>query len=366
MRNDVLRYGMLAVVVALLAAGCDRGLTLSEQEALERSTSLYKNAIDDFQAGRVDAAIKGFERVVFYEPKSYSAHFQLATLLQDVRKDYISAIAHYRNYLAHRPASDKATVALDRVKACETMLQAEMVRKAGGSASSKIAADNERLTAECDDLKKKVARLEGDLEKARRTISRLQGEAERRSQLLAKLGESFEGKVTKDAAMKDALAQLKEEKDEIRRRRLQPTDAELLDEEDDVSAADARKTADLKEAKKLAQLDDDVPARPTASTKALAASAVAGADAVGAKPAAVAKPAAGKTGGFDALFGSKKTKGSAAARPETYTVQEGDTLFKIATRFYGSSHKWRSIQDANRSIVPADGRLRIGMVLRLP
>ena len=266
MRNDVLRYGMLAVVVALLAAGCDRGLTLSEQEALERSTSLYKNAIDDFQAGRVDAAIKGFERVVFYEPKSYSAHFQLATLLQDVRKDYISAIAHYRDYLAHRPASDKATVALDRVKACETMLQAEMVRKAGGSASSKIAADNERLTAECDDLKKKVARLEGDLEKARRTISRLQGEAERRSQLLAKLGESFEGKVTKDAAMKDALAQLKEEKDEIRRRRLQPTDAELLDEEDDVSAADARKTADLKEAKKLAQLDDDVPARPTAST----------------------------------------------------------------------------------------------------
>ena len=176
MRNDVLRLGVWAVAATLLLCGCNKGVSLSEQEALERSSSLYKNAIDDLQAGRVDAAIKGFERVVFYEPKYYSAHFQLATLLQDVRKDYISAISHYRDYLAHRPAADKATVALDRVKACETMLQAEMVRKAGGSASSKIAADNERLTTECEDLKKKVARLEGDLEKARRTITRHEGD----------------------------------------------------------------------------------------------------------------------------------------------------------------------------------------------
>ncbi len=228
----MLRLGVVAVAVALLACGCNKGLSLSEQEALERSTSLYKNAIDDLQAGRVDAAIKGFERVVFHEPKSYSAHFQLATLLQDVRKDYISAIAHYRDYLAHRPAADKATVAQDRVKACETMLQAEMVRKAGGSATSKLSADNERLTNECDDLRKKVAQLEDDLGKAKRTITRLEEEADRRSKLLAKLGSSLDGKPTKDAVLKDALAQLKEDQAEVQRRRLLPSDAELLDEED--------------------------------------------------------------------------------------------------------------------------------------
>ncbi len=97
--------GILAVAALLLAAGCDWRLTLSEQEAIERSTSLYRNAIDDLQAGRVDAAIKGFERVVFYEPKSYSAHFQLATLLQDVRKDYISAISHSSRATSKRPAA---------------------------------------------------------------------------------------------------------------------------------------------------------------------------------------------------------------------------------------------------------------------
>ena len=77
----------LALAGLALACGCDRGPSLSEIEERERTSRLYTNAMDDLQAGRMDAAIKGFERVVLEEPKSYSAHFQLATLLQDVRKD---------------------------------------------------------------------------------------------------------------------------------------------------------------------------------------------------------------------------------------------------------------------------------------
>jgi nucleoid-associated protein YgaU len=47
-------------------------------------------------------------------------------------------------------------------------------------------------------------------------------------------------------------------------------------------------------------------------------------------------------------------------------VQDGDTLFKISQRFYGSAKMWRSIQEANRAVVPADGRLRAGQVIKLP
>ena len=157
-KRAMLKVGMLAGLLAVVC-GCDRGPSLSEIEERERASRLYTNAMDDLQAGRMDAAIKGFERVVLQEPKSYSAHFQLATLLQDVRKDYIAAIAHYRSYLALRPASDKATVAQDRVKLCETLLSAEVLRKAGGSASGKLAADNEKLTADRDALGARVKRL---------------------------------------------------------------------------------------------------------------------------------------------------------------------------------------------------------------
>ncbi len=53
-------------------------------------------------------------------------------------------------------------------------------------------------------------------------------------------------------------------------------------------------------------------------------------------------------------------------RPDTYKVQPGDSLQRIAQRFYGSRSKWRDIQKANIATIPADGRLRVGQELRLP
>lgn len=64
--------------------------------------------------------------------------------------------------------------------------------------------------------------------------------------------------------------------------------------------------------------------------------------------------------------GQKKPKANAGGRPETYTVQNGDTLFRISMRFYGSPNKWRAILEANRAVISADARLRVGQVIRLP
>ena len=64
--------------------------------------------------------------------------------------------------------------------------------------------------------------------------------------------------------------------------------------------------------------------------------------------------------------GQKKPKANAGGRPETYTVQSGDTLFRISMRFYGSPNKWRAILEANRAVISADARLRVGQVIRLP
>ena len=69
---------------------------------------------------------------------------------------------------------------------------------------------------------------------------------------------------------------------------------------------------------------------------------------------------------LDGMFGGRKKKVAQPSRPETYTVQEGDTLYRISTRFYGSSAKWRAIRELNKATISTDGRLRAGQVIRLP
>ena len=350
-------HPVAAAVLLAVLCGCDKAPTLSEVEAKERSSRMYTNAMDDLQAGRMDAAIRGFERVVLDEPKSYSAHFQLATLLQDVRKDYIGAIAHYRAYLSLRPASDKATVAQDRVKLCDTLLSAEYIRKAGGSATDRLATDNEKLTAERDRLTAQVKSLETKLEAAQRDVARLTNEGNMHRRLLAKFSESDDTGAApgtaKAVSTKEALAELRAIEAEEKRRRINPTDAELLDEDDE--PGHLRDKAEIKnqlaEARREEAEDKDNP--------------------LAKKPVPSATVAAGstdkKSGGFDSFLGKVgKKDASDKGHPETYVVQPGDTLYKISTRFYGNSDKWRAIREANMAIIPFDGRVRAGQVLKLP
>ena len=333
------------LLVAALAAlvGCERGQTLSEIEERERSTRLYSNAVDDLQAGRVDPAINGFKAVVRQEPKSYSAHFQLATLLQDYRKDYVSAIFHYREYLDLRPASDKATVATDRLKLCERLLTAEVIRKVGGSASEQLKKDNLKLVSERDAL----AEDRGD------ALARVTAENDMKKRLLEKLT-ADDGRAAPDTAAA-ALAELKKMDAEEKRKRINPTDAELLDEESAPASTPVddriRNSADVKRLRQQLANDEKADAsRPAAQASAR-------------NPNAPKKP-----NQLDSLFGgSKKPKGEPAQqRPSTYTVQEGDTLYKISERFYGSSRMWRHIREANKAIISTDGRVRTGQVLTLP
>ena len=54
------------------------------------------------------------------------------------------------------------------------------------------------------------------------------------------------------------------------------------------------------------------------------------------------------------------------AIPDTYVVQDGDTLYKIAMRFYGRTSAWKQIREANKETISTDGRVRSGMTIRLP
>lgn len=51
---------------------------------------------------------------------------------------------------------------------------------------------------------------------------------------------------------------------------------------------------------------------------------------------------------------------------QTYTVVAGDTLSKIAKRFYGDAAKWKSIWEANKAQIKNPDLIQIGQVLRIP
>jgi nucleoid-associated protein YgaU len=76
--------------------------------------------------------------------------------------------------------------------------------------------------------------------------------------------------------------------------------------------------------------------------------------------------------------GSSSTAGepSAPAPPEqvsgttgstqTYVVVKGDSLSKIAKRFYGDAQQWRRIYDANRDQISNPDLIHPGQSLKIP
>ena len=51
---------------------------------------------------------------------------------------------------------------------------------------------------------------------------------------------------------------------------------------------------------------------------------------------------------------------------QTYVVQKGDTLEKIASKFYGDSNQWRRIYKANREKLSSPNRIYAGQKLSIP
>lgn len=51
---------------------------------------------------------------------------------------------------------------------------------------------------------------------------------------------------------------------------------------------------------------------------------------------------------------------------KTYVVKQGDTLWKIADMLYGKGRKWRAIYQANKELLADPKRIYAGQVLTIP
>jgi len=51
---------------------------------------------------------------------------------------------------------------------------------------------------------------------------------------------------------------------------------------------------------------------------------------------------------------------------QSYVVEEGDTLYSIARKFYNSPKRWRDIRDANKKKLAGGTKLQPGETITIP
>lgn len=318
----------------------------------ERSDQIYRAAMEDYRSGRLSQAIDGLKKVLAADPTNGSARFQLACLLQDTKKDYLGAVCAYREYLLQDPTSDKATLATERLAFCEKGLAIDLANKYELNqvdTERKINAELRESIKKLETAKTKLSKDVGDL--MRRYTELTEENARLKSLMTAQAHEYDDTKEESDADMAEAKSYLADAEEEGPAATADIAEAKsLLDEGKDVEGPLA--TAEVAEAKKL--LDEPIPDGPIIKQP------------TDAKEKRVAAEAAEREAKEKERQRLAALVPEHEARPDTYVVQEGDTLYKIAVRFYGVSSRWRDIRDANKATVSTDGRIKKGQTLILP
>jgi len=362
----MVRAGIYFVAACLLAflTGCGGESRLAKEEQNERSSALYRQAFAAEQSGDLKEAIRLYNKVLIDEPRSFSAHFQLATLLHDHEEDYVGAIYHYKQYLYLRPESEKSTLAQDRIRIAEQLLAPQMLRKVGESVQGISQA---HLLKENDRLNRIITTLEGEksvLLEAKTTaeaeLAKLKGDNDRLHNILVKMRVSDSGSdadsVSAKRAKEDAKADAETTKTDLKSlRALRAESAALL--EQTVKATDRKPLVEVPSTESvLKKVEAKFVGEPEKKAEPPAPAPT------------VDKPEKVDLSGLS-LFGKgeKKEKASkTGTEPRTYVVQPGDSLFRVAEKYYGDSTKWKKIRDANRTRIDPDGRIRAGQIIIVP
>ncbi|MDD2600625.1 MAG: LysM peptidoglycan-binding domain-containing protein [Kiritimatiellae bacterium] len=350
-------------ILLVLASGCGRG-GISEFEKNERENALFSQAINAEKVGDIAEAIKLYKQAMIDEPKAYSAHFMLATLLQDHAEDYIAAIYHYKRYIELQPKSEKVTLAEQRIKISERLLAPKILRSVGDSATgisevhllkqntrlngiiAKLEGENSKLIAQGQSNEAMVKELMSENARLRKILSQVRGGsvAELPASALTESVKGLRGTAEegKTGYSKQELEALRKEAAEMKAGASpQPVQRPVVDVPSVRSVLEKVQTR---------LTGEDAEKKKQESNKAVREAA--------------------KQGDLSefSLFRapSDKTKADKAENLRTYVVQPGDTLMRISTRFYGDTASWKRIRDANRTQIDPDGRVRAGQIIVIP
>ena len=311
----------MALMALTILTACD--YSARKDIRTERDDRLYRAAMDDYRAGRMAAALSGFEKAVGNDPANASARFQLACLQQDLKKDYLSAYCGYREYLLQHPESDRSKLAKDRMAICEGEMARTLATKHGLNSAEASEKRLANALVEIKTLKDRVAAAEKNLGSSQERVRALSAERERLLGAVKGLGEeSRSDSLDSQSVLKEKAALERETAEEAGRQQDVLTAKRLLEEDEGDEVSTGSSLIPVRK-------PEDVAVKET--------------------PPPVEK---------------KDDKGP--ARPKTYVVQEGDTLYGVAKRFYGSIRPWKAIRDANKALISSDNRLKVGDTIVLP
>ena len=306
----------MALMALTILTACDYSVRNDIRN--ERDDRTYRAAMDDYRAGRMDAAVAGLEKAVRNDPANASARFQLACLQQDLKKDYVSACCGYREFLLQQPECDRAKLARERLAVCEKEAVRSLSSKYGLNALDAQVRELDAVRAELKAAKNRISEMEKELAGSKDRVRTLSADRDR-------LRAAIRGEVDAEENRPETIVK---EKD-------------LLEEEEE-GESDAVLDA-LKE-KARAEDGDETSAGSS-----------------------LLPVRQGKEEGKAVTKKKEKTAPKAAPdRPKTYVVEDGDTLYGIAKRFYGSIQAWKNIREANKSLISSDNRLRAGDTIVLP
>ncbi|MBI3849236.1 MAG: LysM peptidoglycan-binding domain-containing protein [Verrucomicrobia bacterium] len=150
--------GILLFFLCLALTGCFPSVESQLDEQKEPHFLTGKKRINSLD---YKGAIESFEKALEANPRSASAHFELALLFEQKENDYAAAIYHYDRFLRLRPQSDYAKPVLEHVNTCKQELAKTV---SIGPVSQAMQRDLERLhTLETEnaELKRKLANYEG-------------------------------------------------------------------------------------------------------------------------------------------------------------------------------------------------------------
>lgn len=362
-------FASLCVGLLVASSGCVKS-DVSTAEAEERGSSLYRKARAAEQSGDIPEAVRLYNRVLIDEPKSFSAHFQLATLLQDHDENYVAAIYHYQQYLYLRPESEKTTLAQERIRICEQLLAPQILRKVGdsvqGISQAHLLKENDRLNRLITTLEGEKSKLLESSSKAEKEAAVLRGDNERLREILNKMRVS-------ETVAEPSESVLKRVESAVRSKTEEAPTAKRLDAKALRALREEAASAGSAEADRKPLMD--VPSTESVLMKVknrLAGDTEPEPAKKEAPQPSAEKPAKADSAPLSALslFGKdkeeKREKPGKGGEQRTYVVQPGDSLFRVSEKFYGDSTHWKKIRDANRTRIDPDGRIRAGQIIVVP
>lgn len=316
---SILRLAAGLFAAALLATtwtGCGDSERFSY--ASETDEPNYREGISLLKSGRRQEALTAFLKVIDKRrDDAPESHLEVGLLYAQHINDPLSAIYHFRKYLALRPNSPQAPLVRQRIDAAVRDFARTLPAQPLDTQTQRVD-----LVATLDRLKQENEALKQQLADAR---------AGRGAALAPSAAESPVEPLPNSGALNFAVGPepTVQTVQTVRTRPQTPAPT--------ATTARSATPPSLTTTRPATTVPPTRPTAPAVSTTT--------------RPAGTATP-------------TRPAPSTAAAR--RHTVRPGDTLSKLALQYYNDRAKWKEIYAANRDVMKSESDLRTGMQLKIP